>query len=1206
MPGNQRIESVINESSVKKELEWLIDTLEKTHSLIINTPQITAMYKNSEGVKEFKKNTDELIASNQKLLDMQKQLEGATQKIAALEKKLAEDREAASKKKKQMTDEELRASIEESKARSDRQKAMKIEIELMQATENSINKARAANKQLLAERNNLNLATEEGRKKQAELNAEIDKNNDFIKTNVDALSRQKINIGNYEGSAKIIVDALKNVEARLDALKEKQQGLQNLSARDPIGFKLGGQAKELEQVNALLATTQKQFDSLSNITSKPQFINITEGAGNAVQELKFFQKELINLEVNEQGNTEAADKLRQHLATLTDQIGDARAEIKRMSSDSRQFDEFANSVTFLANSFQTGVGAIELFGGASKNTEEAVKTLLAVQALANGVQGIAQQLTERGTAINKAAAYVQGLYTTAMDKSAAASVRLAAATKLVLGGLAIAAVIFFVTKLVEWYKAAGEASEAMKQLGEVTSKAADKYAEAVTQVNKMKTELQLARQGVIDKKKALEEYNTSIGKTIGQAKSLNEAEQKLIDKAPEYIQFTFLKAKAEAAAELAKEALKKSIEEGAKGAEEFLSFGDKAKAQVSTWQGLLNIFTNGTNVDGIIKTNEKLTGIAKKNKDEAVKTEQDKYSAFNKMSEQFYNDAANFAKSHKINFFEDDNKKDTKSNLSDQFKQEDEARKAAFQAHMQQMMDEASAAQRLADDEKASFVVRMAAAQRYFDLKKQMINEQKNFDLTDINKKEAEDIKVAETEKKGQAVINKIRENAAAQRKLIEAKSNSDLLTLNADRYNKERGMFDKHMEDLKKRQEEKQKELIAHKQAMHEVELQNLNNWYEGELLKLDEAYAKKKKHTEKQEKDYNKKKLDLQEEFQIKSLQADLEYTKSILEEAEIRATASGKQEDIDAVISAKSKLASLEIKLQDAITQHAIASNNRQKESDEDLWKKRIERFQRYSDIAKQAMDVVSGFIQNSVDKEKNAIQEREDTQQKNYEAEVDRVNNSTLTVEQKEERLKVLETQRQVQKEQNERKQRQMDMERAKFDKAAAIFEIISKTAVAVMGFLAQQNYGMAIAAGVIGGAELAKAASAPLPKFKDGTENSPEGWALTDEAGPEMYIEPSGKTYMGNNKPTLRYLEKGTKIIPAEEVNKILLQSMMQNTIRMMAPQEEKASKKIDELKELVTWQTFQLKEAYKSSKQPINIFVSDFKNSDYIRRAVRE
>lgn len=63
---------------------------------------------------------------------------------------------------------------------------LKTEIQLQNAATGSIEKAKASIKSLTAERDKLNLSTEEGRKRQAELNAEIDRQNAFIKENVDA------------------------------------------------------------------------------------------------------------------------------------------------------------------------------------------------------------------------------------------------------------------------------------------------------------------------------------------------------------------------------------------------------------------------------------------------------------------------------------------------------------------------------------------------------------------------------------------------------------------------------------------------------------------------------------------------------------------------------------------------------------------------------------------------------------------------------------------------------------------------------------------------------------------------------------------------------------------------------------------------------------------------------------------------------------
>jgi len=73
--------------------------------------------------------------------------------------------------------------------------ALKSEIKSIdQATEN--------NKQLRIVRNQLNLATEEGRTALDAINKKIDQNTTFIKENVSALEQQKMNIGNYSDSIK--------------------------------------------------------------------------------------------------------------------------------------------------------------------------------------------------------------------------------------------------------------------------------------------------------------------------------------------------------------------------------------------------------------------------------------------------------------------------------------------------------------------------------------------------------------------------------------------------------------------------------------------------------------------------------------------------------------------------------------------------------------------------------------------------------------------------------------------------------------------------------------------------------------------------------------------------------------------------------------------------------------------------------------------
>lgn len=66
----------------------------------------------------------------------------------------------------------------------------------------SIDSIRKATRELTKERNASNLATEEGQKRVQALNKQIDANNARIKANIDALQKQRLNVGNYSNDIK--------------------------------------------------------------------------------------------------------------------------------------------------------------------------------------------------------------------------------------------------------------------------------------------------------------------------------------------------------------------------------------------------------------------------------------------------------------------------------------------------------------------------------------------------------------------------------------------------------------------------------------------------------------------------------------------------------------------------------------------------------------------------------------------------------------------------------------------------------------------------------------------------------------------------------------------------------------------------------------------------------------------------------------------
>lgn len=248
--------------------------------------------------------------------------------------------------------------------------------------------------------------------------------------------------------------------------------------------------------------------------------------------------------------------------------------------------------------------------------------------------------------------------------------------------------------------------------------------------------------------------------------------------------------------------------------------------------------------------------------------------------------------------------------------------------------------------------------------------------------------------------------------------------------------------------------------------------------------------------------------------------------------------------------------------------------------------VKRLQQTQKITSNLFGAVGEFLSIGVDRKKVAVEELEATQQKNYENEVKRITKSQDTEENKANRLKILEAQRQAQKEANERMQRQLEVERARFQRAADVANIVTSTAVAVVNALGAKpwsplNIALAFSVGALGAAQVAKALSVPLPKYQIGTSSSNQGWALTDEAGPELYKEPDGKMYVGNNGPTLRYLKRGTKITPANEVHKELHKIILRQQAGAI---EHKEPAKKDETAQAIQMQTEMLLRQLKKQK----------------------
>lgn len=179
--------------------------------------------------------------------------------------------------------------------------------------------------------------------------------------------------------------------------------------------------------------------------------------------------------------------------------------------------------------------------------------------------------------------------------------------------------------------------------------ASSEYAKAVEDVNELRINVDLAKNGFLDKNKVLNQYNETLGKTMGQVKSLDDVEQKLTAHGEDYIKMTLYKAAANIALE---EAAKKSYEAEQtrlKTVEDFLTKGDEVNKALSGFS---------RTESGIAHQRQVMAEVEKKNFDAAaerragaIKANEDAAKTQLGIAEKFLRDAAAISKKSGFDFF---------------------------------------------------------------------------------------------------------------------------------------------------------------------------------------------------------------------------------------------------------------------------------------------------------------------------------------------------------------------------------------------------------------------------------------------------------------------------------------------------------------------------------------------------------------------------
>jgi hypothetical protein len=208
-------------------------------------------------------------------------------------------------------------------------------------------------------------------------------------------------------------------------------------------------------------------------TTKDILLRVKTETDDAQKDFKSLKHELreIELALNkmaEAGKTGSADfkTLQQRAGEVKDQLGDTKAAIKALSSDTFKLDAFSQAAQGIAGGFAAAQGALALFGTENKQVEEAIKKTQGAMALLQGVTAITNILQKESafmlgvnTVAQKAYAFAVGSSTGAMK-----GFRIALASTGIL--IVVAAIVLAADAMGAFGDAEEEAEEKIKKTNE--------------------------------------------------------------------------------------------------------------------------------------------------------------------------------------------------------------------------------------------------------------------------------------------------------------------------------------------------------------------------------------------------------------------------------------------------------------------------------------------------------------------------------------------------------------------------------------------------------------------------------------------------------------------------------------------------------------------------------------------------------------------
>jgi len=332
---------------------------------------------------------------------------------------------------------------------------------------------------------------------------------------------------------------------------------------------------KLEKATKSVATTTKTAKK-ETITLEQQFKNLNKQIKEEPVNIRAMNKQIQEYQAIalQAGRTSPLGKQAiQKAAAIKDKYVDIQNEVNRLANDGVKLKAALDLGSTVVAGFAGFQGIMALSGSKSEDLRKAMMKLQGAMSLLMAVETIRKNLEKESTLVLIAKQTVEKAGLRLTKATTAAQTMLGRSTdattksfKLMRGALIAtgigALVILIGTLIAQWdnITAALSSTTAEQKALNETMEAASKAAEEVyVEINKVETAFKLAEDGVISKEEALNTYNETIGLTLGEAESLEEAEQKFKDGTADYVKMAMLRAQSQELIKMASEEQTKAL-----------------------------------------------------------------------------------------------------------------------------------------------------------------------------------------------------------------------------------------------------------------------------------------------------------------------------------------------------------------------------------------------------------------------------------------------------------------------------------------------------------------------------------------------------------------------------------------------------------------------------------------------------------------------